>query len=119
MHFIPFSNFYSRIFSVFFASSIAYQDVRIENKVHGWIASAQTAYAGCSPGNFVIKPDEHISEPRGWCLLTKISAAMFKGDEVVYACSYTSSGTGYSQFQIVEEGPNRFCVVRVGTDCSC
>lgn len=116
---IPFSNFISRIFSVLFASSSAYQDVRITNKVPGWTASVQTTYPGCSSGNFVIRPNEHISEYRGWCLLTKITATMYQGDQVVYACSYTSSGTGYSQFDIVEEGPNRFCVLHVGTDCSC
>lgn len=98
---------------------MAYPDVRVENKVHGWIAAVRTSYAWCSSGNFVIKFGDYILEPRGWCLLTEVAATMYQGDKAVDACSYTSSGTGYSQFEIVEEGSKGFCVKRVDTGCSC
>lgn len=67
----------------------------------------------------MIKYSEYIIEPRGWCLLTEVAATMYQGDKAVDACSYISSGTGYSQFEIVEGGSKRFCVKCVDTQCSC
>lgn len=102
-----------------FASAFAYPDVRVENKIPGWVASVRTSYAWCSSGNFKIKYGEYILEPRGWCLLTEVAATMYQGDQAINACSYISSGTGYSQFEIVEGGLKGFCVRRVDTECSC
>lgn len=116
---IPFSISFFRIFSLLFASSFAYPDVRVENKVYGWTASVRTSYAWCSSGNFKINFGEYFLEYRGWCLLTEVAATMYQGNKAVDACSYTSSGTGYSQFEIVEGGPTGFCVRRVDTQCSC
>lgn len=95
--------------------------MRVDQNVPGWRASVRTSYAGCSSGNHELNYGEHFTEPRGGCLLTKVHATMFQGDEAVDAWSYTSSGTAYSHFQIVNGSEDstgyRFCVRRADTPC--
>lgn len=112
---------FSIIFSVLFASSFAYPDVRVDDLVSGWRASVRTSYAWCRSGNFELKFKEYFTEPRGWCLLTEIAAKMYSeadDNKAIDAQSYTSSGTGDSQFEIVKGGPTGICIRRVDTPCS-
>lgn len=101
-----------------FASSFAYPDLRVDQLVRGWRASVRTSYAGCGSGNFELNFGEYFIEYRGWCLLTEIAVKMYNDTVGVDAWPYTSSGTGYSQFEIVSGSHKGFCVRRVDTECS-
>ncbi|PLT48033.1 hypothetical protein B8V81_0165 [Paenibacillus pasadenensis] len=50
---------------------------------------------------------------RGVCLLTRISATVRTPSGDIAAEPYTSSGTSYSQFAIIQVGVNQFRVTRV------
>ncbi|MGQ8873445.1 hypothetical protein [Paenibacillus sp. TSA_86.1] len=50
---------------------------------------------------------------RGVCLLTRITATVITPSGNIEAEPYTSSGTSYSQFAIIQVGPNQFRVTRV------
>lgn len=100
----------------FYPYTHSYPDVRIDNLVSGWKVKGRTSYAGCSSGNFELEFGESFSEYRGACLLTYITAILLKEDEYIRADPYWSSGTAYSQFEIVQQG-SRYCVRRVGTNC--
>lgn len=112
--------FFSRFFCILLASSFAYPNLRLDQLVANWTVSGTTSYALCRSGRFDdLKYGEYFLEYRGACLLTQISAVMhnLEGNKAVRASSYTSTGTGYSQFEIVEGGPTGFCVRRLGTEC--
>lgn len=95
----------------------AYPDVRVDQGVSGWRASGSVHYAWCSRGNFELEFGQHFEESRGACLVIRVTAMLIKGNESVRTDpDYTSSGTAYSHFEIVEGG-RRFCVQRVGTRC--
>ncbi|MDE9448417.1 hypothetical protein KKJ04_23700, partial [Xenorhabdus bovienii] len=49
---------------------------------------------------------------RGVCLLTKITATVRTPNGDIEAVPYTSSGTSYSQFAIIQTGNNTFEVTR-------
>lgn len=99
------------------ATSYGYPEVRVDQRVPGWKANGRVSYAACRTGNFEIYFGETFNEFRGGCLLTDIEAVMFKDDRSVRARPYSSSGTAYSQFEIVQEGPEDFCIRRIGTQC--
>lgn len=52
---------------------------------------------------------------RGVCLLTKITATVKTPGGDIVATPYTSSGTSYSQFAVINTGGNTFAVTRVVT----
>ncbi|HDG1690263.1 TPA: hypothetical protein R4S64_000609 [Kluyvera georgiana] len=76
-------------------------------RIHGEIK-----YAACSTDHFNIRPGQSASFPRGLCLLTRINATIELPDRDVEAKPYTSSGTSYSQFAVIEVAPNVFEVTR-------
>lgn len=100
-----------------FVLSNAYPSVRIDQRVYGWRASGRTTYVACSGGKFELEFSEPFDEYRGACLLTDITAVMYRGNQSVRARPYECSGTSYSQFEIVADGPASFCIRRVGTEC--
>ncbi|MGO4529142.1 hypothetical protein AB4Z30_08665 [Paenibacillus sp. 2TAF8] len=53
------------------------------------------------------------SSGRGVCLVTRITATVITPSGNIEAEPYTSSGTSYSQFAIIQVGPNQFRVTRV------
>lgn len=53
------------------------------------------------------------SSGRGICLVTRITATVITPSGNIEAEPYTSSGTSYSQFAIIQVGPNQFRVTRV------
>lgn len=70
------------------------------------------SYPGCASDNFNIQYGEYTDIWRGGCLITQISAVVWQDDKNYRARSYHSSGTSYSQFEIVQVG-NGFEVNRV------
>lgn len=99
------------------ASAFAYPDLRVDNRVAGWKANGRATYAACRTGDFELYFGETFTEFRGGCLLTDVEATLFKGDRSIRARPYSSSGTAFSQFEIVDEGNDNFCIRRVGTAC--
>lgn len=100
-----------------FGLSFAYSDVRIDHRAHGWRATGRIKYALCEPDNFDLEFGQMIEKWRGWCLIRGIDALMVRGDRSTWARPYTSSGTGYSHFEIVVEYDAHFCIRRVGGEC--
>lgn len=98
----------------------AYPDTRVDNLVPGWHASGRISYAWCKARDFELDYLEHVLDPRGACLLIRITAIMIKDGQHIRAKDYVSSGTAYATFEIVTwpSGEKPFCVRRVGTQCS-
>ncbi|WP_339238833.1 hypothetical protein MKX40_30370 [Paenibacillus sp. FSL R5-0517] len=93
----------------------SYPLVRIYNST-SFNASGKVEYASlfCSDDNYVVQRDETWqASSRGVCLVTRITATVRTPSGNIEAEPYTSSGTSYSQFAIIQVGPNRFQVTRV------
>lgn len=84
----------------------------------GWSATGRTSYAACSSGGFEVEFGAYFTEYRGGCLLTEIEAVLHNSEEdrSIRVQPYYSTGTSSSQFEIVEEGAENFCIRRVGTE---
>ncbi|MCG7386385.1 hypothetical protein [Paenibacillus sp. ACRRY] len=68
----------------------------------------------CSDDNYSVQRDETWrASGRGACLVTRITATVRTPSGNVEAEAYTSSGTSYSQFAIIQVGVNKFQVTRV------
>lgn len=107
------------LFFAVLTGTFSYPDVRVDQRVYGWIASGTVHYIGCRNVDFDLEFPKHFEIYRGACLIKEISALMIKGNQTIWASSYRSSGTGYAQFEIVRWGNgDNFCVRRVGTECS-
>lgn len=100
------------------ASALAYPNTRIDQRIPGWKANGRVTYAGCRPGDYTVNFGDTHTEWRGACLITEVSATLFKDGQSVRAKPYWSSGTSYSQYEIVDDPKHGFCVRRVGTECS-
>lgn len=80
-----------------------------------YIASGTVSYASifCSNDDYTVTPNTTWSaSSRGVCLVTQISATVKTPNGDIVATPYTSSGTSYSQFAIIQTGPNSFEVTR-------
>lgn len=100
--------------------TLYYPDVRVINLVRDWKASGQVVYSACKTGSYDdLEFGEYFTEWRGGCLIRQVNAKLYNGNLSVHAATYWSSGTSYSQFEIVRWGTgDSFCVRRVGTACS-
>jgi hypothetical protein len=68
----------------------------------------------CSNDSYSVQRDETWrSSDRGVCLITRITATVRTPSGNIEAEPYTSSGTSYSQFAIIQVGVNKFQVTRV------
>lgn len=112
-------------FCLFFESSsitedpvntYSYPDVRIDHLVPGYKASGRTSYALCHSGDYELEFGKSHMEWRGICLLTEITAILKNETHNIRAKSYLSSGTSYSQFEIVQIGTDEFEVRRVDSE---
>lgn len=93
---------------------MGYPVVQIANSTN-YIASGTVSYASifCSNDNYTVTPTTTWSaSSRGVCLVTEISAVVQTPNGNIQATPYTSSGTSYSQFAIIQTGPNSFEVTR-------
>ena len=67
----------------------------------------------CSNDDYSVTPTNTWTGPdRGVCLVTEINALVKTPKGEIWAKSYTSSGTSYSQFAVVQTGETTFEVVR-------
>jgi len=93
---------------------MSYPLVTIVNSTN-YIASGTVDYMSvfCSNDDYTVTPNTTWkAESRGVCLVTKISAVVKTPDGDIQATPYTSSGTSYSKFAIIQIGPNEFEVTR-------
>ena len=93
---------------------MAYPDVTIVNSTQ-FTASGRVEYASifCSDDNYIVSPNGATwTNSRGVCLITRITATVRTPDGDIAAVPYTSSGTSYSQFAIIQTARNQFEVTR-------
>ena len=77
-------------------------------------ASGMVIYRVCRDDSYTVKPGGHWRGPsRGVCLVTEITAILKTPMGDIRAKPYTSSGTSFSQFAIIQVGSNSFQVTRV------
>jgi hypothetical protein len=97
---------------------MAYPPVEIHDSTP-FNAYGKVEYASifCSDDNYNVTTNTTWkSSGRGVCLLTKISATVITPQGNIEATPYTSSGTSYSRFAIIQTGANSFQVTRVVTE---
>ncbi len=93
---------------------MSYPLVNIHNSTN-YIANGTVDYMSifCSNDDYTVTPNTSWqASSRGVCLVTKISATVKTPNGDFQATPYTSSGTSYSQFAIIQVGPNQFEVTR-------
>ncbi|MGN7358935.1 hypothetical protein ACTHPF_18030 [Paenibacillus sp. SAF-054] len=92
-----------------------YDPVRIFNST-SFNAFGKVEYASifCSDDNYSVARDETwVASSRGVCLVTRITATVRTPSGNIEAEPYTSSGTSFSRFAIIQVGVNKFQVTRV------
>ncbi|WP_101807439.1 hypothetical protein [Paenibacillus pasadenensis] len=92
-----------------------YDPVQITNST-SFTAFGTVVYSSlfCANDPYAVSRDETWrASGRGVCLLTRISATVRTPSGDIAAEPYTSSGTSYSQFAIIQVGVNQFRVTRV------
>jgi hypothetical protein len=96
---------------------MSYPNVQIHNSTN-YVASGTVDYASifCSNDQYNnLQPGATWTGPdRGVCLVTQITAVLSVNGGLVQAVPYTSSGTSYSQYAIVQVGAG-FAVTRLTT----
>jgi hypothetical protein len=92
---------------------MSYPDVDVFNSTN-FMARGEVKYlsAFCSNDDFTVTPNTHWSHSRGVCLIYEIEANVTTPNGTFAAKRYTSSGTSYSQFAIIQVGPNEFEITR-------
>jgi len=95
---------------------MAYPLVHIVNSTdHNISGKVNYASAFCSDDSFTIGPKgEWTASSRGACLVTQVYADVNVAGKSVRATPYTSSGTSYSEFAVIETAGS-FSVTRVIT----
>jgi hypothetical protein len=94
---------------------MAYPLVKITDSTN-YVVTGKVSYmsAFCSDDNYTVTPNTTWqAKSRGVCLLTEITAVVQTPNGNVVATPYTSSGTSYSNFAILQTGPNSFAVTRI------
>ena len=93
----------------------AYPPVSITNSTP-FSAFGDVNYASflCSDDHYNVDGNggNWTASSRGVCLLTRITAIVRTPSGDIAATPYTSSGTSYSEFVIIQTGPNQFAVTR-------
>lgn len=94
---------------------MAYPKVHIVNSTN-YSVKGKVKYAACSSDDFVIAPwGSWTADSRGVCLLTKITADVYTPVKTSEAIPYSSSGTSYSQFAVLQTAPDNFTMTRIVT----
>jgi len=97
---------------------MGYPLVHIVNST-AFAGSGKVYYASafCSNDDYSVAANggQWTASGRGVCLVTEVSATLYVNGTPVNASSYTSSGTSYSQFAIIQTSPTTFAVTRVTT----
>ncbi|MFZ2161116.1 MAG: hypothetical protein WAW02_02755 [Sideroxyarcus sp.] len=93
---------------------MSYPYVNIINSTY-YFASGKVSYASafCFDNDYTVSPDASwTADGRGVCLVTEISAVVETPNGKMQAKPYSSLGTSYSQFAILQTGPDSFEVTR-------
>lgn len=107
--------FFIRCFYIKNFQCTAYPDVKLENTL-AYEVEGHISYAWCRGRDYDVQAAGTVTDYRGACLLTLISGYVLKDNRrKIKATPYWSSGTGYSQFEIIETAPEKFCIQRVST----
>lgn len=95
---------------------MGYPDVKVTNATeHNLVGGVTYESIFCSNDTFSIGigPGTSWSTSRGICLITSVYAVIdFRGTPI-QATPYSSSGTSYSQFAVVQTGEKSFEVTRL------
>lgn len=93
---------------------MSYPPVTVVNSTN-FTASVTVTYTSffCSSDNFALAPHTSwTAHSRAVCLVAKISVTIHTPHGEVVATPYTALGTSYSQFAIIQTGPDAFEVTR-------
>ncbi len=92
----------------------SYPTVKIINSTP-YVAHGTVHYAACSSDGFTVAPNtQWHAGSRGLCLLTKIDAKITTPNgDVDVSPNYTSSGTSYSEFGIIQNPPTGYQMTRI------
>jgi hypothetical protein len=96
-----------------------YPPVTVNNSTP-YVCKGTVEYASalCRNDNYIVTPGRGwTAGSRGVCLVTGINATVETLNGDVKASPYTSSGTSYSNFAIIQAGVNQYAVTRI-TDLS-
>lgn len=94
---------------------MAYPVVKITNSTK-YVVEGDAVYCSvfCSDDHYIVEGGmAWEAKDRGVCLLKKITATVKTPLGNIEATPYTSSGTSYSQFAVIDLGSNKFSVTRV------
>ena len=78
--------------------------------------SGEVKYASafCSDDDYTANPGtKWFASSRGVCLITRVTATVQTPNGDKTAASYSSSGTSYSNFAVIDQGGNNFQVTRI------
>jgi hypothetical protein len=95
---------------------MGYPDVNVLNSTKYPVTGGVTYESiFCSNDTFNIPagPGTSWSNSRGVCLIDSVYAVVQYNGTSVQATPYSSSGTSYSQFAIIDQGDGHFAVTRV------
>jgi hypothetical protein len=93
---------------------MAYPPVKVTDSTQ-YLARGTAEFIACKHWDFSLTPITHAEHKRGLCLLKKISAVVTTPGGDIEATPYTSSGTSYSQFAVIQTGEHDFVVTRIVT----
>lgn len=97
-----------------------YPYVSVVNSTPYYIGNGVVSYLDCKADNFTVEATPGASwqaGSRGVCLVTTITAAVGAPGGLVDAIAYTSTGTAYSQFAVIQtnNNPPQFQITRIAT----
>lgn len=94
---------------------MSYPLVRITNSTN-YLVTGKVSYMSifCSDDEYSVAANSTWeASSRGVCLLQNISAVVVTPNGEVFATPYSSSGTSYSQFAVIQTGTDSFAVTRI------
>jgi hypothetical protein len=97
---------------------MGYPDVRVTNSTSYPVTGGVTYESiFCKNDTFSLPPGPGTSwsNSRGVCLITSVYAVVTYNGTSVQASPYSSSGTSYSQYAVVQTGDGVFAVTRLTT----
>ena len=100
---------------------MGYPKVQILNSTQYVASGTVYLHQFCGNDDYSVTPTHTwTGSERGICLMTEINALLKTPNGDVWAKSYTSSGTSYSQYAVIQTGPTSFEVTRrvTGTEDS-
>lgn len=89
-----------------------YPRVVVHNRTK-YIINVEVGYALCNSDSYDgLVPDGKTNFARGACLVNRVNATILTPTDIIRAKSYSSTGTAFSTYKVVEERPGVFEVSR-------